>query len=129
MADRLRAETPFPAAGEGISLKFSNSACAELQKRFGAEWFTGASARLNNFDVEFIKGCVEVGACKDGKRVSVDVDALDVPLMKLAEPILDALYTSVHGMGFIEYLVEARKRMEVLEGAQNPTSASSPENT
>jgi hypothetical protein len=129
MADRLRQEVPFPAAGEGIVLKFGNRGCSELQSRFGAEWFTGAHVRLNNFDPDFMKACVEIGAAKDGKRIKVDFDEIDVPLMQIAEPILDALYMSVHGMTFAEYLIEISKRAEELESAGNPTNVSSPENT
>lgn len=128
MGDRLRVEVPFPPAGEGIALKFNNSACAELQKRFGPEWFTAAHTRLNNFDPDFIKACVEIGAVKDGKRVKVDFDEIDVPLMQIAEPVLDALYVSVHGMTFGEYLIEIGKRAEALELSGNPTIASIPEN-
>lgn len=128
MADLMRIETPFPCAGEGVSLMFSNRACAELQKRFGAEWFTSSSTRLNNFDTEYMAACVEVGSMKDGKPAKIAFDAIDAPLMKVAEAILDALYVSVHGQTFVEYLIEASKRMEALEGTQNPTSASSQAN-
>ena len=129
MADRLRVEVPFPQAGEGIALKFGNSGCAELQKRYGAEWFTNAHTRLNNFDPDFMKVCVEIGAVKDGKRTKVDFDSIDVPLMQIAEPILDALYVSVHGMTFAEYLIEIGKQVEALNSSENPTNESSPENT
>jgi hypothetical protein len=129
MADRLRAEVPFPAAGEGIALKFSNSGCAELQKRFGAEWFTAAHTRLNTFDPDFIKACIEIGATKGGKPAKVEFDAIDIPMMQIAETVLDALYVCVHGMTFSEYLIELGKRAEALEASGNPTNVSSPENT
>lgn len=129
MVDRLRAEVPFPAAGEGIALKFSNSGCAELQKRYGADWFTSAHNRLNNFDPDFIRACVEIGAVKDKKPVKVDFDSLDVPMMQIAETVLDALYVCVHGMTFGDYLIELSKRAEALESSGNPTTESSPGNT
>ena len=104
MVDRLRAVVPFPVAGEGIGLKFSNSACAELQV------------------------CVELGAVKDGKPTKVEFDNIDVPLMQIAESVLDALYMSVHGMTFGDYLIELGKRAEAIQAAENPTNVSSPDN-
>ena len=130
MVDRLRVLVPFPAAGEGIHLKFSNSGCAQLQKLFGVEWFTAAHVRLNNFDPDFLKTCVELGTVKeDGTPAKVSFERIDVPLMQIAEPVLDALYVSVHGMTFADYLIELGKRAEGLQGTENPTNESSPENT
>lgn len=108
----LRFETPFPAGGEGVSLKFSNANCAELQKRFGDKWFTGAFARWDNFDVDYLRTCVELGGRKDGKFIRINFDELDAPLMQIAEQVVNALFISVHGVTFTEYLTDQAKKLD-----------------
>ena len=111
----LRFETPFPIAGEGVSLLFSNKACAELQKKFGEKWFTGCFARWDAFDVDYFKTCIEAGCVKDGKPFKVAFDEINAPLIKICEPVVDALFICVHGMNFADYLQDQAKRSDLLK--------------
>jgi hypothetical protein len=108
----LRGETPFPEAGEGVSLRFTNAACMKLQQKFGSSWFTGAIERLDQFDLEFFRYALEVGGQKDDKPHKIDFDTLDVPIADVAAKIVDALFISVHGRTFQAYITWIRERQE-----------------
>lgn len=119
-ADRLRGETPFPQAGEGVSLYFTNSACVKLQAQFGDKWITGAFERLNQIDANFAFTCIKLGARKDGKPFNVDIDKMEVPVKDLMLPVLDALFMSVHGQTFDEHLKELMAQMKAAELSGEP---------
>lgn len=108
--NRLRGEKPFPELGEGVVLRFTNADCMALQQKFGANWFTGAPARTDGFDLDFLFFALEKGAKKDGKPYKVTPAMLeDLPLVVLAPVVLDALFLSVHGKTFAEFLGWVKK--------------------
>lgn len=109
-----RGEIPFPEAGEGIVLRFTNSDLSAIQKQFGPEWFNETFARLNRTDVDFIKFCYERG-CKtfDGKYANLKFDNSPVPVAALSNPILDGLFMAVLGRTFDEHLKMMEKKAEL----------------
>lgn len=101
---RMRGELPFPAAGEGTVLRFTNPDCDKLQKEFGDNWFADVVQRCNRFDVVFLRKCIEIGAKKDGKTVNAAYDDLDCPMVEIAQSVLDALFLAMHGRTFEDHL-------------------------
>ena len=101
---RVRGELPFPAAGEGVVLRFTNPDCDQLQKEYKDNWFADAVQRCNRFDVVFLRKCVEIGTKKDGKHIIVKYDSLDCPLVEIAQSVLDALFLAMHGRTFEDHL-------------------------
>ena len=75
-----------------------------LQKKFGDTWFVDAIPRINRFDMEYIREAVLVGAKKDGKKHTVDFNALDCPVGEIAEVVLDSLFLAMHGRSFNDHL-------------------------
>jgi hypothetical protein len=103
--NRLRGEKPFPELGEGVVLRFTNSDCMALQQKFGANWFTGAVARADAFDLDFLFYAIEKGAKKDGKPFKVSPTAMDeMPMVIIPPIVLDALFLAVHGKTFAEFV-------------------------
>lgn len=101
---RIRGEVPFPQAGEGVVLRFTNPDCNHLQKKFGDMWFADAIARANRFDMEFLKECVTVGAKFEGKPKIIAFDSLDCTLVDVAEAVIDGLFLAMHGRTFEDHL-------------------------
>ena len=101
---RVRGELPFPAAGEGVILRFTNADCDHLQKEFSDNWFADAVQRCNRFDTIYLRKCVEVGAKKEGKHFIVKYDSIDCPLVEIAQSVLDALFLAMHGRTFEDHL-------------------------
>jgi hypothetical protein len=103
----------------------------ELQKQFGEKWFVGAFDRLNTFDTTFLFACIRIGAKKDEKPFKIDIDSIDAPVKELAMPVLNALYVSVQGKTFDEYIqdVEAAMKAANLSGESPLADGSSPENS
>lgn len=125
---KMRGELPFPIAGEGVVLRFTNPDCAKLQEIFGENWFSDAWAKVNRFDMKFLQTCVEIGAKKDGKPIQVGFGGLDAPMHEIAQAVLDGLFLAMHGRNFEDHL-------EYLESIKNSVSeedegnALSPENS
>ena len=126
---RIRGEVPFPAAGEGVALRFTNPDCDALQKKYGDHWFTDAMARCNRFDLEFIRDCVLIGTKKDGKKHVVDWDKLDCTIFEASEAVLDALFLAVHGRNFNDYLEYLNSKRNLEAAKEDEGNSSSPENT
>ena len=101
---QMRGELPFPDAGEGIVLRFTNPDCAAIQKRFGPDWFQDALTRCNRTDIEYIEYCFELGAKKDGKPARLKFAEVDVPLSTISQAILDSLFLAVMGRTFEDHL-------------------------
>lgn len=101
---RLRGEAPFPQAGEGVVLRYTNQDCEQLQKMFGDDWFNECVQRLNRFDMAYIRGCIEVGGKKGGKPHIIPFLKLDCTVSELAQVVLDALFLAMHGRTFEDYI-------------------------
>ena len=110
---RVRGELPFPVAGEGVILRFTNPDCDQLQKEFGDNWFLAAVERCNRFDMAYLRKCVEVGVKKDGKHIIVKYDALDCTIVEIAQSVLDALFLAMHGRTFDDHLEYMDSRAKV----------------
>lgn len=128
MSLSLRGETPFPQGGDGVVLKFRNTALAMLQDKFGDDYFTAALTRCDRLDAKYIFECIRLGAMKDGKPFGVTIDKIDTPLKDLAAMVLDALYVSMFGMTFKERADEweaaRRKGESPLAEASSPETSS-----
>ncbi|RWD00168.1 MAG: hypothetical protein EOS58_30780 [Mesorhizobium sp.] len=117
---RIRGEVPFPQAGEGVYLRFSNPDCDQLQGKFGENWFADAVPRLNRVDTLYLRNCLAFGGKKDGKPFRIDYDTLDCPIGDMLDAVLDALFLAVHGRKFddhLDYLANVKK-LEVADGDQ-----------
>jgi hypothetical protein len=101
---QMRGELPFPDAGEGIVLRFTNPDCAFLQQKFQDNWFQDALTRCNRTDIEFIRVCFEVGAKKNGVKAGVKFDDLDIPIATISQAVLDALFLAVLGRTFEDHV-------------------------
>ncbi|AMX93615.1 MULTISPECIES: hypothetical protein [Mesorhizobium] len=114
---RMRADLPFPQAGEGVYFRFTNTDCDHLQGKFGDNWFADVVPRLNRFDTTYIRECVAIGGKKDGKSIRIKYDELDCPMIELVQTILDALFISMHGRKFEDHLdyLESVKNLEVTD--------------
>ncbi|BCH33121.1 hypothetical protein MesoLjLc_50510 [Mesorhizobium sp. L-8-10] len=100
----MRGELPFPEAGEGVVLRFTNPDCDHLHKKFGDQWFGDAVARCNRADMTYLRECVAVGGKKDGKGHRIAFDELDCPVFVICEKVLDALFLAMHGRTFEAHL-------------------------
>lgn len=108
--DNLRGEVTFYELGEGLSLMFRAADCRELQKAFGAEWFTGAAGKLDSLDLEFMMTCLKHGLKKDGKPHPVKDEDIDkVTLNLISRKLLDGLLLAVHGKTFSQMVEDARQ--------------------
>ena len=125
---RIRGELPFPAAGEGVALRFTNPDCDKLQEKFGENWFLDSIARCNRFDMAYIRECILLGAKKDGKKFAVEYDKLDCTVVEMAETVLDALFLAMQGRTFNDHLEYLDSKRNV-DGADNEGNGSSPDNT
>ncbi|WP_192246046.1 hypothetical protein [Mesorhizobium silamurunense] len=119
---RLRGELPFPAAGEGVVLRFTNVDLDSLQAKFGDNYFGDAVPRLNRFDMKYMREVIAYGGKKDGKPFRIAFDELDIPTVDIANAALDALFLAMHGRtfeGHLDYLENVRK-LEVGNDSGNP---------
>jgi hypothetical protein len=104
----LRGESPFPEAGEGVSLLFTWSDQLALQKKYGEDWYTLADVRCLKLDVEFIGECVKLGARKDGKRWTVALDDIAAAMEAVALAVLNGIFMSTRGKDFATVAKEAK---------------------
>lgn len=118
---RMRGEVPFPQAGEGVVLRFTNPDCDKLQGKFGENWFADVVPRLNRFDTTYIKECVAVGGKKDGKPFAIKYDELDCPMIEIVDAVLDGLFLAMHGRTFEDHLdyIATQKNLEVNDDTGN----------
>ncbi|TIX28927.1 hypothetical protein [Mesorhizobium sp.] len=112
---RLRADLPFPQAGEGVYIRFTNPDCDNLQGKFGPDWFADSVPRLNRFDTTYIRECVALGGKKDGKPFRIKYDELDCAMIEIVDVILDGLFLAMHGRKFEDHLdyLASVKNLEV----------------
>ena len=105
----------FSEAGEGVELLFRNSDLRDLFNKMGPNYMQDIELGLNRYDADVIDKCLEAAAKKDGKRISIDQDALDVPRQVLVDKLLDAFSLSNNGRtytGQIAWLVEEAKKQD-----------------
>lgn len=124
---------PFEEAGEGVTLLFNFKDCKTLQNHLGDGWFNGAPERIDRYDTEWIERYLLVGGKKDGKAHPIKLEELEnVTMAEIATKILDALFLSVHGLGFADYqikimkaIADAQAKGETLENPPNDPKTSS----
>jgi hypothetical protein len=129
MADRVRMEVPFPAAGEGITLKITNPGTRELEGKFGKKWWTEIIEAFDRYDLDALQKCLDTAAYKDGQKVKVNVMEIEVPLIELFTPMTDALYICTRGKTYAELILEHAKLMEAGRSEGNPPNESSQTNS
>lgn len=128
MANKMRGEIPFTAAGEGVILKFTATDLAEIKGRFGDDWFMGAADRCATMDAEYIFFCMEKGSKLEGKPFKPDFDNMDAGMAELADLLLDGIYLSIYRKTFreqMEFIVGELEKQDAAKNAESP-SASSP---
>lgn len=118
---RMRGDVPFPQAGEGVYLRFTNPDCDQLQGKFGDNWFADVVPRLNRIDTAYLRECIAFGGKKDGKPFRIKYDELDCPMIEIIDTVLDALFLAVHGRKFEDHLdyLTSIKNLEVNDDSGN----------
>jgi len=117
MANRWRGEIPFPALGKDVFISFPLDDLAELEDRFGEDFFTIIEARSAKLSYKTISACLSVGLKRRNKDGSVSLiwetegkEALLAEKFKLSDavkPILDALSISLLQKTYDELIAEA----------------------
>jgi hypothetical protein len=118
-----RVDFPEIEGGVGVHLAFTWNDRKALRSRIGPEWFSMAPAKMDQFDIEAMEIFLDVGGKNaKGQPRPIRLDELDkggITMSKVATRILDALFLSAYGRGFmdhnqyvIERLEEARKAGE-----------------
>lgn len=118
---RMRSDIPFPQAGEGVYLRFTNVDCDHLQGKFGDNWFADIIPRLNRIDTTYLRECIAIGGKKDGKPFRIKYDELDCTLIETIDVVLDGLFLAVHGRKFEDHLdyLASMKNLEVNDDSGN----------
>jgi hypothetical protein len=120
IAAGLRGEIPFPQAGEGVTLRFTNSIMLTLQDKLGADFVSEAYPRVAKHDLMFIATCVNMAIHKDGKPAALRFADLDhIPIEDIESIVLDGIFLAVFGRTF-EGQLEYARVMAARGGADAP---------
>lgn len=136
IAIKERGETAFPAAGDGVVMRFLNTDLKRIQATRGVDFFSEAIAFFlveSKIDFDMIDLYLEHGVKKDGKPYKLTEDEVNsIPVHDLAEIIIDALIRSMKGISAREYVdqtvqafKDAAEKGEDLDPVMSPTSISS----
>jgi hypothetical protein len=133
---KLRGESKFPEAGEGVFLFFRNSDLRVLEEEKGGQWFPKLVDEFlkGDISIEFINRLAKMGAKKrdpEGKRIShplTDDDLDEIPVVVMSEYIFDALCLAMHGKPAREYVQERMDAFleSLANGEEMDPSLSSP---
>ena len=118
---KVRGEIPFPEAGEGVIIRFTNNDIVELQTLLGDDIIQNAAIRAANFDIRFIAECAKRGVIKKGMVVP-QKDYDHVPLEDLGAKIVDGLWVAAFGRTY-----EDQIRWATIERARRDADESPPE--
>lgn len=97
----VRGETPFPFAGEGAMLLYTNSDLKVLEQTLGAQWF---NEQIDSFlsglvTVERIEFLLKTGLKKERKPFDPGEEFWEnYPPLEAGEVIFDALCVSMRGI-------------------------------
>lgn len=120
-AEAIRGEIPFPQAGEGVTLRFTNPVILTLQGKLGDDFIASAFERISKFDTRFVAECVNAAIHKDGKPGVMRFTDLDhVPIDEIGLVVLDGIYLAVFGRRFEEQLEYARIMRARRDGDEGP---------
>lgn len=123
--EAIRGERPLPEAGEGVTLRVTNSALVKLQAEFGDDFVFQAYERVTKFDAKFIVAVFVAAAHKDGKPGLLKAEDVDhIPVDELGLAVLDALYLAVFGRRFED---QVRHAEIMRHKAQTDSPTPSPE--
>lgn len=117
-AIKARGESPFDEAGDGIVLRFTNRDLKELAtlEEIGGDNFMPYLTNLTlegNIPIALLETLARKGAKKDGVPAEIADEVFDkIVIADLAEKVFDALYMSVHGKKFGQYIEDAAKAMK-----------------
>lgn len=110
----------FPEAGEGIELSFRNKDFRDLNTKLGDSYMSDVPSGILRYDFKVLDVVIGVAAKKDGKRVEVKLDDLDVLPEVIQQKLLDAWAYSQTGLDWVEHQVflvkQGRELAEKLEG-------------
>lgn len=116
----VRGETPFPFAGKGAMLLYTNTDLKAIEQVLGAQWF---NEQIDSFlsgvvTVERIEFLLRFGLKKDRKKFDPGEEFWDnYPPLEAGEIVFDAICVSMRGMKASE-LVE-KMFAAVREAAEN----------
>lgn len=115
----------LPEAGEGVTLSFRTRDFYNLQADLGPTHLTDSHVRLVNFDMLWIESYLKHGGKKDGKPHPIDLDQCeDLPMAKLVNKLLDAIFLSAHGQTFEDHVRWVAKRQTEAEAGDGDPLAS-----
>lgn len=98
----MRGEIPFPQAGEGVTVRFTNADFVKIQEIFGEEAIVRSPAKIGWHDIRFIAECAKLGVRGQDKK-PLPPEAYDhVPIEELGGAILDGIYIALFGRRFEE---------------------------
>lgn len=119
-AIKARGESPFPEAGDGVVLRFTNADMKCVEAELDEGWFaaaieisvTGGRPSMATLDV-----LVKYGPKKDGVAYEIPEAILDdIPIDDLGMKLMDAVCVSYKGKSLKDFLQETfeqlRKNME-----------------
>lgn len=119
----------MPEAGDGFVLRLTNRDHKELQAEHGKKWMTEFTQDMmyGANDVTMLEAIARKAAKNSsGEPVQLPEDAFDkMTVIDFGKRVMDALYLSVHGMGFEEFLIDiAKKQAEAAEEGKDPPGSS-----
>lgn len=103
-----------PFLGEGVYLRFNLNDMVEVEEVFGTEWWMLALGRLEAGEREqtvpakLVDHLLKVGAKKNGERVAVDIEALDLP--RVYRPLMEAISLATAGVPFDDLVAKIQAR-------------------
>ncbi len=120
MVNKYRGEAPFPEAGEGAFVCFTNTEMVALEAEYGDDFYEHIRLGLERASPAIIIKCLELGLKSGDERVrmSIGPDEYPFPLVEAQLPILDALTLSRTGMSYEEALIRAREIEDALDEAE-----------
>jgi hypothetical protein len=131
-AIKERGETPFGEVGDGVVLCFTNRDLKVVQADVGKDFlavFT-RDALSGELDVTLLEKIAFMGVKKDRAHHKLEDGAFDnITIADLVAKVLDALYISVHGDNFKDYMNKTAKAFEEAAAAGNIPPNPNPDTT
>lgn len=122
-AIKERGETAFPAAGDGVVIRFRNSDLKRLEAALESPSFFAdiiEATMTGKASMKTLDKCLEHGIKKDGKPYKIPDEVLDdIPIHKVWDIIVDGLCISMRGMPFKEHMEKMAAAYE--EAKSNPS--------